>query len=40
MNSVHSALYKEENEILEKYQDLFFNVFGKVFNRHAPHEKK
>ena len=40
MNSVHSTLSREENEILKKYLDVYFNVFGKILNRNAPRKKK
>ena len=39
MNSEHSALSREENEILQKDSDVFFNVCHKVLSRHPSHKK-
>lgn len=39
MNSVHSTLSREENEILKNYLDVYFNVFDKILNRNAPRKK-
>ena len=40
MNSRHSTISKEKNEILEKNPDVFFTIFPEVLHKHAPRKKK
>ena len=40
MNSIHSTLSRNENEVLEKDPDVCFNKCLEVLNKHAPHRKK